>query len=998
MTRTVRVFSGLALAVALVGVGAYVFLRGDATAPLAAGTRRAVGPSDPAAAPETAEAIAARAAVEPLPPPAPSEGPPESYRAALGGFTGRLLEPDLVPAKGIKVSAVEFEFSRFLLDASVLLDERHAPPPLETASSVSDDEGRFRLSGLEPRALHLLGIDLGGPRSSFRAIDRSPVSGETVDLGDIVLEPFVTFVGRVVDEERSPVAGARVRATNLPALLFQFGIEDIRRGCAILADVLGSPKVFEVPPVLWQLETLLPIPTALTDDEGRFKLQGIPLGMVSIVADKPGFKASVKAQPSGKAPQRSVGDVVLTNGFALGGTVVDGAGRTVADVEVLAGIRNPAVPIPAALMHPAGRTDARGEFRITGLPSGSEAYVATRTSRGQPWRVHGPLAAAESGLTIQLAPPSGFVVTLRDDAGKPVADAELFIAPDPFEGGAPLPPIFAPPMLKLTEVADEGKGVKRVTGLDAGKYQLIGRAFGFALATAGVVAADPPPPCELVFIVSNAVDVTVVRASDRSPLDWAFASLAPKGLFERPVARARSDKEGHLRLDRVPEGEYVLSVHHPAQATLDLEVKVPTAPLTVELRLGGHLKGKLLDKGRPPGRSLFLILVPSEAERDAQKAMQRPDAALPTFTASADTGDFAAPNLAVGDYRYEVRDRIVGKGPLALFQTMRDDPLAKGEFAIGEGVTTEIVVDIAVGDGPTAELYGTVWLNGSPTPEVSVRFEGPKNRTVVSDGAGNYRFDTLPAAKGKLLVQGLKDGDLFSLASVVHREEIELRPGESRRLDINLEVAAVRGRVTGPGPLPAALGTMVILRDAAGGANQMTMTNPLTGGYEFAHVPAGKFDLMVRQKGAAPFTTSIEVEPRRGDIDYDVVLQHAVALRGRVVLPEGAAAAGEANPRGATLFLVDGDGRPAGRGKVDEENLSYEFAEASPGEYGVRWYRNGQTLLVRKLEIPAGGAADVTLTFELPKEGEVIPSIFPNAPAPSDSGVRGGRRSERRYN
>jgi len=295
MTRTVRVFSGLALAVALVGVGAYVFLRGDATAPLAAGTRRAAGPSDPAAAPETAEAIAARAAVEPPPPPAPSEGPPESYRAALGGFTGRLLEPDLVPAKGIKVSAVEFEFSRFLLDASVLLDERHAPPPLETASSVSDDEGRFRLSGLEPRALHLLGIDLGGPRSSFRAIDHSPVSGETVDLSDIVLEPFVTFVGRVVDEERSPVAGARVRATNLPALLFQFGIEDIRRGCAILADVLGSPKVFEVPPVLWQLETLLPIPTALTDDEGRFKLQGIPLGMVSIVADKPGFKVSVKA-------------------------------------------------------------------------------------------------------------------------------------------------------------------------------------------------------------------------------------------------------------------------------------------------------------------------------------------------------------------------------------------------------------------------------------------------------------------------------------------------------------------------------------------------------------------------------------------------------------------------------------------------------------------------------------------------------------------------------
>jgi hypothetical protein len=982
VTRTVRVFSGLALAVVLLGAGAYLFLRGGSPDALAPKGRRAEASRETVVAPAPADAVVARAAVDAPPPPAPSDGPPASYRAALGAFTGRLLEPDLTPAKGLKVAAVEFEFSRFLLDASVLLDEKHAPPPIESASGLSDDEGRFTLQGLEPRALQLLGIDLGGPRATFRVVDRSPVSGETVDLGDIVLEPFVTFVGRVVNEEREPVAGARVRATNLPALIFQFGIEDIRRGCAILADVLGSPKVFEVPPIVWQYETLLPIPTALSDDEGKFKLQGIPLGMVSIVADRPGSKAGVKAQPSGKAGQRNVGDVMLTPGFTLGGTVVDGARKPVADVEVLAGVRNPALPVPAALMQPAGRTDARGEFRLTGLPNGSDAYVATRTSRGQPWRVHGPMAAAESGLVVQLAPPSGFVVTLRDEAGKPVADAELFIAADPLEGGVPLPPIFAPPMQKLTEVKDDGIGVKRVTGLDAGKYQVIGRAPGFALATANVSAADPAPPCELVFVGANAVDVTVVRAKDKQPLDWAFASLAPKGIFERPVARARSDREGRLRLDRVPAGDYVLSVHHPAQATFDLEVTVPTAPLTVELRFGGNLKGKLLDHGNPPNRSLFLVLIALDAERDAQRGAPRPDAVVPTFTASAETGDFAAPNLSVGDYRFEVRDRIVGKGPLALFQTMRDDPLAKGEFSIREGETTELVVDVAAGDGPTAELYGSVWMNGAPAADVSIRFEGPKNRTVKSDDAGNYRFDALPAAKGRVLVQGLKDGDLFSLGNVVHREEVELRPGESRRLDINLEVAAVRGRVTGPGPLPAGLGTMVILRDAAGGANQFSMTNPLTGGYEFAHVPAGKFDLLVRQKGAAPYSTTIEVEPRRGDVELDIALQFAISIRGRVVLPEGAAAAANDDDRtGSTLFLVDAEGRPAGRGRVDGRKLTYVFEEATPGEFGVRWFRQGQTLLVRKVEIPAGGANDLTLPFELPAPGEVIPPLFPNLPA-----------------
>jgi hypothetical protein len=99
------------------------------------------------------------------------------------------------------------------------------------------------------------------------------------------------------------------------------------------------------------------------------------------------------------------------------------------------------------------------------------------------------------------------------------------------------------------------------------------------------------------------------------------------------------------------------------------------------------------------------------------------------------------------------------------------------------------------------------------------------------------------------------------------------------------------------------------------------------------------------------------------------------------VLPEGAAAAANDDERtGTTLFLVDTEGRPAGRGRVDGRKLTYAFEEATPGEFSVRWYRQGQTLLVRKVEIPAGGANDLTLPFELPAPGEVIPPLFPNLP------------------
>jgi hypothetical protein len=384
--------------------------------------------------------------------------------------------------------------------------------------------------------------------------------------------------------------------------------------------------------------------------------------------------------------------------------------------------------------------------------------------------------------------------------------------------------------------------------------------------------------------------------------------------------------------------------------------------VTVELVVGGNLKGKLLDHGNPPNRSLFVILLP--------RGEPQPDQMMPTFTASADTGDFIAANLAVGDYRFEVRDRLVGKGPLALFQTMRDDPLARGEFSIKEGETTEIVVDVGGGDGPTADLFGSVWMNGVLTPDVSVRVEGPKKRTVKSDADGNYRFEALPAGKSMVLVEGLKDGDFFSLASVVHREEVELRGGESRRLDLMLEVVALRGRVTGPGPLPAGLGTFVILRDTAAGANQMTTPNLITGGYEFLHVPAGKFDLMVRRQGAAPYSTSLEIDPSRGDVELDVELQPSIAVSGRVVLPEGFAPLKE-DDRGL-LMLVDAQGRPAGRGRVDWKTLEYSIDDANPGDYKVQLFRSDVTLVAHAVKIPSGGTSNLTLQFELPAQGEEL--------------------------
>ncbi len=928
-----------------------------------------------AAAPAHAANVDAARAAAPKGPiePAGLEAP-ASYRLALGTLTGRLLEPDLTPVADLPVSAVEFEPSRFLLDTAVLLDEAYVPPPLESARARSGPDGRFELSGLEPRAVHLLGIDLGGPRSSFRIVDQSPKSGEVVDLGDIVLEPFVTFTGRVVDSERQPVAGARVRATNLPALIFQFGIEDIRRGCGVMVEVLDAPKAFEIPPVVWEFERLVPIPTTFSGEDGTFRLPGVPLGMATVVADHPGKKAVTKTQPTGKGRERAIGDLYLGDGFVVRGLVIDGAENPVPGIEVLVGIRNAAVPVPVALLQPAGRTGADGQFELSGLPQGSDAYVATRASRGQPLQVHGPFKALDETLIVRLRPPSGLIAHLIDEAGAPLAEAELFIAPDPIEGGAPLPPILAPPMQKLTEVTPLGDGNFRIAGLDFGKYQLIGRAKEYALAQTKVEVANPPLTFDVVFKMAHSLELDVTSLQEGKPLEWAFASLCPEGVFERPVARGRTNRDGKVVLERIPAGKYTLTVQHPLKATLEQKVEVPCEPLTVALPVGGNLKGRVHTAGADPGKSLFVIVT--------QKEVRRPDAVLPTFSATADTGHFAVVNLAVGNYRYEIRDRIVGKGALALFETFRDDPLARGEFEIREAETTTVDIDLrGAFDGPAGELYGNVTINGVPTAELSVRVEGKRNITAKTDERGNYRFESLPSGSSQLSVQGLKgDADLFALASVLHREEVDIAAGGATQRNFALSIAAVRGRVTGPGILPSGLGTTVILRGGDGAMGQFASVNPLTGSFEMPFVPAGKYTLLVRKRGAAPYSTSIEVDPRRGDVSVDVELIGSVAASGTFLLPPGDAAPVETEGRRSFAFLalIDSEGASAGRGTVDWAAGTFRFEDCAPGDFSVQLWRGEKVVVARAFSIPAGGVSEAELQFEQPKEDEKITSPFGN--------------------
>src|SRR6185369_4685336 len=217
----VGVLALLALVAVLGGV-AWWMLHGHGGAPLPENPR----PAAPAKAHEPAAAESAAAetgltverAVEKLAPAAAPDAQrarpaPESYVKALSGIRGRLVEQDGTPIAGTKVELYELKLEPVLSSAA---DYFNALPEdlgrFDVSASKSGEDGVFHLDGALVDTLHLLAVDFGGMRPTFRVVDVSLERGVLVDLGDVVVAPALTLTGKVVDDEGAPVAGARVRA------------------------------------------------------------------------------------------------------------------------------------------------------------------------------------------------------------------------------------------------------------------------------------------------------------------------------------------------------------------------------------------------------------------------------------------------------------------------------------------------------------------------------------------------------------------------------------------------------------------------------------------------------------------------------------------------------------------------------------------------------------------------------------------------------------------
>ncbi|MCB0969137.1 MAG: hypothetical protein KDB37_20085, partial [Ilumatobacter sp.] len=608
---------GLFVATVLVVV-AFVFLDTDTqdeSVVLGGRDPTASQPSSPALAPvanngeRTAMQVAAPvvAVVE-----TPVGAIPESYRQALGGLVGRVVEESGEPVADVRVAIAGGGATTFLFPRDGIRSSDLTLPDLILGEARTDGEGRFRIEGLETRVLGAVLIDPGGPRAFFTVLEQVPESGAVRDLGDIVLPACVTLTGIVVDERDVPLPGVRVRAPNIPNMALGFGVEDFRAGCSILVDddSLDQPFVFVPPREVERYEKLLPFPTTFTDSEGRFTLPGVQPGLPSLVLDDGVHLASVLGPiPTGAAGStKDMGRIPMPDGESLVVRVLDDQNEPVAGASVMVGSRLKVGPV--AILKGPFTTAADGRVEVGGLRA-SLASGAARTDARQAWAPSTESVSAGTGQELKIVLPGLRTATLvvRDADGRAVPGARILGRAMPNDDDEDVPDFIVrpDPLDDRVEIGEDGEYI--VSQLSPHTWEFIVDADGYALERkfVNLVWHDERETFELQAVASHPIQV--VRASDRSPVEHALLVVYGDESWGRQLTTARTKKDGTAELRSLADGSYSVEVVYPGLAVTRASVDLPSEePVVVELLEGATIKGSVIDRGGPPSEPLLIML------------------------------------------------------------------------------------------------------------------------------------------------------------------------------------------------------------------------------------------------------------------------------------------------------------------------------------------------------------------------------------------------------
>ncbi len=434
----------------------------------------------------------------------------------------------------------------------------------------------------------------------------------------------------------------------------------------------------------------------------------------------------------------------------------------------------------------------------------------------------------------------------------------------------------------------------------------------------------------------------VVLTQAGKAVPGALVAAVPTGgdsrRMAKPAGTARSDAEGHFRIENLRPGEYAATATAPglAGAFKGELLLLPAETLRVELRMGTSgvtLSGRVFDSG---GGAI------GAAEVRAERM-------------SEDKGDVFQV-LADADGRYKV---MLPKGTYRLIA----DAEGYAPEEKMEALTADASVDFKL--NPAANLKGRVVLRGSGeavagasvNAHLSARFWA-EGHTATSAADGTFEIKDLDpgeyevSARKEALIGSLKRPVAVALAAQVEGVVVEVETART----ISGIVKTAKGEPAG--------GARVRLGGAGFGATArgQSATAGADGGFKIMGIWPGKYRLTATKKGHASAVLD-DVEIAETDkTGVELVLPDGAEISGRVATKDGRAVVGASVQAFMSSARMMGGGRGFQADKTDDAGR-FKLSDLGAGKYEVT--ATGERGTARTdTTVAAGEKKELTLTVD----------------------------------
>jgi len=778
-----------------------------------------------------------------------------------------------------------------------------------TLSARSGADGRFRVRGLRPGQ-----VQLRADEARYVPWTRNRVAiekGATRTL-DVPLTRGASLSGRVVDEDRRPVAGAKLALSDADESPFALASRERS----------GDPGA-----------------RIRSRADGTFSATRLaPGGNQRLSVRHPDFEKGTLGGISLAPGEARTGVVVaLRRGLVLAGSVKDPEGNPLAGAELALG---PSMAIRSSRGGPRmqmafggfselqpARSGADGRFELRGVPPGD--YALTAKAPGRATEVLDPVKLVRDVRPepVEIVLPPGASIAgsvLRKTGG----GAEgYFVSARPsgkLPSGNPLGPDVRP-------TGPDGAFV--LDGLKAGEsydLQLYGGVSFLGPGPTKKGIAAPADGVEWIVEGTGAIEGTTVDAKTNRPIESFEVSFFPDaggfggGAFRMGrraggrrfggagEAIAVEAPDGRFQIDDVPAGKWMVVVEAKGyQAGRAAGIVVEEATITdgVEVRVapGNVLKGRVTDARTGRGIAEASVFV-----RDAAGP------AVPYMSVVEGL-------LTDVDGRFEAEGLAPGKVTVSVSHPDYTGRTASAELKEGGGN-----VEVALERG--GSLAGVVLSESrQPVPGADVtlgggagggrRFGGEES--AATDASGRFRFEHL--APGRYTLKADVPGQSTEPVETVL---VEGQPAA----DVTLVLAGgatIRGVVSG---LPDALRGAVLVNASGPRDFWASARTGSDGRFELTGAPAGTISLRARAGDLIAGSTrsatgSVVIAEGQKEAEAEVVFEGNGTLSGRVTR-------GGQGVAGARVSLGGGRGGSPAWGVTDESG-SYRIEGIESGDYTV---------------------------------------------------------------